>query len=391
MKFQIKNEKYMLALLGLLVWACSSNNIDIENMRCEYQISPIGIDSPAPRFTWNYTTNNEDATEFSQDSYQLYIATREQDLRNSSDNSWQSDTIYSDTPHATYQGSEKLKSRTRYYWQVIAWDRTKEHKIISPISSFETAQLNQSDWTGVWITDNHDIDYFMQCLPYLDKTVHLVIFNDEKNFDERKKVVKMLRKEAQFYEINPLNYYKVSDTARQAVKKRNCTIDDDALELLLSRKGTNLMDIASEVEKLCLYTQHIDIHCVEELVSRPLDENVFDLTTAILSKDKQKMMSIYKDLMTINEEPVKLIVLVANSMRLIYQVKLLDRKGYTDQEIAKMLAVNPFRLKYVRKEGQFFQIDELLRCLNELSLLDVKIKTGQIDKKLGLELFMLRI
>lgn len=140
----------------------------------------------------------------------------------------------------------------------------------------------------------------MQCLPYLDKTVHLVIFNDEKNFDERKKVVKMLRKEAQFYEINPLNYYKVSDTARQAVKKRNCTIDDDALELLLSRKGTNLMDIASEVEKLCLYTQHIDIHCVEELVSRPLDENVFDLTTAILSKDKQKMMSIYKDLMTIN-------------------------------------------------------------------------------------------
>lgn len=29
----------------------------------------------------------------------------------------------------------------------------------------------------------------------------------------------MLRKEAQFYEINPLNYYKVSDTARQAVKK----------------------------------------------------------------------------------------------------------------------------------------------------------------------------
>ena len=36
--------------------------------------------------------------------------------------------------------------------------------------------------------DNHDIDYFMQCLPYLDKTVHLVIFNDEKNFDERNMV-----------------------------------------------------------------------------------------------------------------------------------------------------------------------------------------------------------
>lgn len=239
--------------------------------------------------------------------------------------------------------------------------------------------------------DNHDIDYFMQCLPYLDKTVHLVIFNDEKNFDERKKVVKMLRKEAQFYEINPLNYYKVSDTTRQAIKKRSCTIDDDALELLLSRKGTNLIDISSEVEKLCLYTKHIDLKSVEELVSRPLDENVFDLTTAILSKDKQKMMSIYKDLMTLNEEPVKLIVLVANSMRLIYQVKLLDRKGYTDKEIGKILGINPYRLKYLRQEGKDFDLNELLKCLDALSKLDVEIKTGKIDKKMGLELFMIRI
>lgn len=159
MKLQIKSEKHMLALLGLLVWACNSDNIDIENMRCEYQAAPIGVDSPAPRFTWNYTTSNEDGTEFSQNSYQLCIATREQDLGNSSENSWQSDTIYSGIPYAIYQGAKKLKPRTRYYWQVTAWDKTGYHKITSPISSFETAQINQSDWTGVWITDNHDKDY----------------------------------------------------------------------------------------------------------------------------------------------------------------------------------------------------------------------------------------
>ena len=159
MKLQIKSEKHMLALLGLLVWACNSNNIDIENMRCEYQAAPMGVDSPAPRFTWNYTTSNENETEFSQNSYQLCIATREQDLGNSSENSWQSDTIYSGIPYAIYQGAKKLKPRTRYYWQVTAWDKTGNHKITSPISSFETAQINQSDWTGVWITDNHDKDY----------------------------------------------------------------------------------------------------------------------------------------------------------------------------------------------------------------------------------------
>ena len=95
--------------------------------------------------------------------------------------------------------------------------------------------------------------------------------------------------------------------------------------------------------------------------------------------------------MILNEEPIKLIVLIAGQMRLIYQVKLLDRKGYTDKEIGKILGVNPYRLKYLRQEGKDFDLNELLKCLDALSRLDVEIKTGKIDKKMGLELFMIRI
>ena len=86
-----------------------------------------------------------------------------------------------------------------------------------------------------------------------------------------------------------------------------------------------------------------------------------------------------------------LIVLIAGQMRLIYQVKLLDRKGYNDKEIGKILGVNPYRLKYVRQEGKDFDLNELLQCLDDLSRLDVEIKTGKMDKKMGLELFMVRI
>ena len=239
--------------------------------------------------------------------------------------------------------------------------------------------------------ENHDGELFLQCVQSMDEHVHLVVFNDQKNFDERKKAVKFLRKEAKFFEIDTLNYYKVSSTVRQAVKKRHCTIDDDALELLLSRKGTNLIDIVSEVEKLCLYQSHIDLQSVQQLVNQPLDENVFHLSTAILNKERQKMFAIYHDLMVLNTEPVRLIAMIANAMRLLYQVKLLDRKGYNDQEISKMLGLNPYRLKYIRKEGTDFEINELLSSLNQLSMLDVGIKTGKIDKKLGLELFMLKI
>ena len=103
------------------------------------------------------------------------------------------------------------------------------------------------------------------------------------------------------------------------------------------------------------------------------------------------MFSIYHDLMILSEEPIKWIVLIAGQMRLIYQVKLLDRKGYNDKEIGKILGVNPYRLKYVRQEGKDFDLNELLQCLDDLSRLDVEIKTGKMDKKMGLELFMVRI
>ena len=188
-----------------------------------------------------------------------------------------------------------------------------------------------------------------------------------------------------------VNHYKLSDSTRQAIRRRDATIDDDALELLLSRLGDSLNNVALEVEKLCLYSKHITYDIVDELVSKPLDENVFALTSAILQKDRRKMFSIYHDLMILNEEPIKLIVLIAGQMRLIYQVKLLDRKGYNDKEIGKILGVNPYRLKYVRQEGKDFDLNELLQCLDDLSRLDVEIKTGKMDKKMGLELFMVRI
>jgi DNA polymerase-3 subunit delta len=239
--------------------------------------------------------------------------------------------------------------------------------------------------------ENTDIAVFTKCLQMKNEDVIFIIYHDVHNFDERKKVVKELRKSTAFFEIEKMNHYKVSDAIRKAIKSRGSNIGEDALHLLLSRVGTNLSDAVMEVDKLCLYTQHIQVQDVNALVNKPLEENVFELTSAILNKEHAKLFSIYQDLMTLNEEPIKLIVLLANQMRLLYQVKILDRKGYTDKEIAKMLAINPFRLRYIRQEGKGFDTYALLESLHTLSDLDISIKTGKIDKKQGLELFLIHI
>ena len=56
-----------------------------------------------------------------------------------------------------------------------------------------------------------------------------------------------------------------------------------------------------------------------------------------------------------------------------------------------MIGINPRALFPIRKNARNFQLDELERKLYELSELDVKIKTGKIDKQRGLELFLMQI
>lgn len=238
---------------------------------------------------------------------------------------------------------------------------------------------------------DEDVKILLDYLNHDNPSTIFVIYHDVKNFDERKKIVKTLRKICTFYEAAKLTSQQLYKTVRESIIARNCTIDDDALNLFLSRMSNDLLSISKEVEKLCLYTNHIDKAAVDKLVVKQTEENVFELTSAYLNKDLEKTFKIYKDLMIKNEEPIKLIVLIGNSLRLLYQVRLLDRKGYNDKEIASMLSLNPFRLKYIRADGQDFELNELLDKIDQLSQLDIAIKTGKIDKYKGLELFILRM
>lgn len=236
-----------------------------------------------------------------------------------------------------------------------------------------------------------DIQKFMDYLPLDNPTTIFVIYHDQRNFDERKKVVKTLRKYAHFYDIEKMDEHQLYKATHQAIKSRGCEIDEEALRLFLSRMPSHLLEISQEVNKLCLYAKHITVETIDLLVTKQVEENVFELSQAILNKETARSFRIYKDLIMNNEEPVKLIVLIGNAMRLLYQVKLLDRKGYNDREIAQILSMNPYRLKYIRRDGKDFDLKELLAHIDELSQLDIAVKTGKIDKYKGLELFLMRM
>ena len=74
----------------------------------------------------------------------------------------------------------------------------------------------------------------------------------------------------------------------------------------------------------------------------------------------------------------------------MFQSRELQKTGYNNFDIGNILEENPYRMKYVLIKSKEYTSDRLLKLINDLADLDLNIKTGKIDKELGLELFIIK-
>jgi len=223
-----------------------------------------------------------------------------------------------------------------------------------------------------------------------DGTTFIISVYSQK-LDEKRTIVKKLRSLSKVVEVNGVNKKELPRLVRQMFTKRNVEITDDALNELLSRLDLDMYQISNEVDKLSTYSNKIYLHDVEALTPKKLDDNIFDMIDAMFKKNSNKAFRIYNDLKSLGNEPVSLVSIIATQVRFLYQVLVLQNKGYNESNIANELSVHPFRVKMGIDKVRNYSEYELEDLLNELSKLDVQIKTGDIDRFVGLELFILKM
>lgn len=118
-------------------------------LRCEYQDTPLGIDTPSPRFSWTHESE-PDARNIRQEAYRIRVATSEALLDADRADLWDSGVVSSDRQlHVAYEG-RPLQSRQRVHWDVEVWSSANEVGQRSR-SWFETAFLDKWQWQAKWI------------------------------------------------------------------------------------------------------------------------------------------------------------------------------------------------------------------------------------------------
>lgn len=237
---------------------------------------------------------------------------------------------------------------------------------------------------------DHNIDLLNKYIENPNPDTILIFVINEEKIDDRKKIVKLIKINGNVIEFNEVK----NIDAFIKNELNDYKMDAITINSFVNRVGDNLAIITSEIEKLKLYKNDDKIITkddVFDVCSEQIDVDMNELTNSIVSKNISKSLKIYNELIKQGEEPLQIIIRLANQFRIIYQSKELTKKGYSNKDIADILGIHPYRVKKALEISYKFPSKELMSILKKLSRIDEGIKMGNMDKNIALEQFILEI
>ena len=243
-------------------------------------------------------------------------------------------------------------------------------------------------FTGKKLTLEQNIEKLEKYLANINPSTIIIFTVLDNKLDERKKVVKLIKKIGTVKELSSND--NIDDVVTSLFGKFK--ISKKQIRLLVDRVGNNLDLLNQEIIKIKIYKDDDLVITDEDIINltyENIEANLFLLIDNIVSKNKEKAISIYHEMLKMNEEPISIVISLANKIRSLYQTKELFSKGYKDVEIATILGVKPGYLYYMRDSLKKYDSETLLSLIKKLADLDYDIKRGSINKDLGLELFIL--
>ena len=209
--------------------------------------------------------------------------------------------------------------------------------------------------------------------------------------EDESEMSKALNLYAKIIKMQDIDKKELPNLIRKNFNDDDYQINGSAITELIERTNGDFQAIEQEITKLKLYAydqKFIDVKAIRLLVSKNLDENMYELLSAILNKEKTKAIQIYYDLLVTNVQPVQIIGYISNRVRDLIHTSLLVSRNYTTDMIAKHFKISDGRAYYMVRDAKRLNINELESYLQQLSDLDFDIKSGNIDPRLGVELFL---
>lgn len=228
-----------------------------------------------------------------------------------------------------------------------------------------------------------------------------MIFVEHGEPDKREKLYKALKNlrtkelknnENIFY-FGPLSDFELRQWINDAVKKRNFKIDRLATEALAVAVGPNLWRLTNEIEKLILYAKsqnrsQIELQDIKEMVESEFNPNVFNFIEAIATANKKQSVKLLQQFLNNGENENYLLSMIVYQFRTLIKIKDLLECGIPSGAIDSQAKLSPYVVQKSLSVLKNYSLKDLIDYYQRLCDFDVKIKTGQIEAKVAVDLLV---
>jgi alpha-L-rhamnosidase len=115
------------------------------NLRCEYLVNPLGVDTAKPRLSWILAHSERGQA---QTAYEILASTEPGADKG---DTWASGKVESADSTQVVYGGTALQSGRSYYWKVRYWDKDGRPSPFSRVARFDTGLFSKDEWKGRWI------------------------------------------------------------------------------------------------------------------------------------------------------------------------------------------------------------------------------------------------
>ena len=218
---------------------------------------------------------------------------------------------------------------------------------------------------------NHDIELFSKYLK--NPNLSNILFISSPKVDNKKNIVKLIKDTCIIVDLS----LDIKSYIKEKCKGYKISLD--TINYLIDIIGEDYNMVNNELDKLlCLSMDNKEItkENIDKVCIKNNDTNIFELIDAIINKDKKKSLEIYEGMINHGEDTFKILIALANQIRLIYQVKILQNN--TNDEITNILKLkNPRQVNAIRYKINKYSEKDLLNYLHRLAIMDEMLKTGK--------------
>ncbi len=205
----------------------------------------------------------------------------------------------------------------------------------------------------------------------------ILVFAYRDKPDGRKKIFKTIKDKGVWFESKKLYDNQVPDWIVKVLKGQNYGIEPKAAAMLAEFLGTDLAKINNELEKLKIVFPEGHIFTpknIEENIGFSKDYNVFELKSALATRNQQKAYTIIHNFAA---NPKDNPIVVISGQMFAFFSQLLQYHGLKDKSkfnAAKALGVNPFFMDEYATASKNYPMRKVSQIIEVIRDMDVKSK-----------------